>query len=724
MAILQRKTGGTVLVLGFYDRFNLGDEAYKQAIPLAFDRARANFTFACMDDVITVPAEVDIVIVGGGDVINSYFMERFQKLLSKSNYSGRVYAYSVGVPYEDDAKYACMFDHMFVRSTADRDVIVRHIGSKNVTVMMDATFALPVPKSVVPSGTDARLHIGLCLAQPAFHGNTNESYMLKSVVDAIETMKTSSRSTVHVHLLSFNTSQDPGESDIELNTKLFQMLTQQGLPATNHRTVDDPAKMIKLIGGMRVMVCMRYHSLVFSLMCKRPTIALFCTPKMQRIVADLNASAFVGVYKLETNVDGQPTGIDSRALAEALRRGICDASPTINISTDMATSAKLARSIIFQDRKPSSVLVKPYHPGTLSRTLDRCKTAIMAYMTLDDVEYDALLTRTGPVEGDHETISSILCYCITGTLHSKFHWGLANNMKGRMFCMRQAMEYIWGEVTRIADQQPPVETYYPTIPTITSKTLVTLDDFAHNGEFEGYHRAGWQYAMGGMMNIDSRRKGRDESIFVDTYVDRTFHWGKDTLRATGYIPYTKPWIGFVHHTLDETHSRFNCHTLFETPEFIESLRWCRCLLVLTEYMRDRMMGHLVTLGYGAVPVEAIPHPMHEPPEIAKFTMKSFTLNPTRRVVQIGAWLRNPYGIYELQLGGNALRLTKAALRGKNMGHCFRRKLCDIGRARGTRVHGRTVQARQTSEQQVCGRLDRPHRGERQQRGSDRAAVRR
>jgi hypothetical protein len=56
----------------------------------------------------------------------------------------------------------------------------------------------------------------------------------------------------------------------------------------------------------------------------------------------------------------------------------------------------------------------------------------------------------------------------------------------------------------------------------------------------------------------------------------------------------------------------------------------------------------------------------------RFTMEKFMTNTERKIIQIGAWLRKPYAIYELPIppGGGPLAIKKYALRGKEMEHYF------------------------------------------------------
>ena len=69
---------------------------YKHVIPHIFAES-CEFVFACLDDVdLAHLRDIDFVICGGGDIVNSYFMEKAKALLQ--DYTGRVYAFSVGIP--------------------------------------------------------------------------------------------------------------------------------------------------------------------------------------------------------------------------------------------------------------------------------------------------------------------------------------------------------------------------------------------------------------------------------------------------------------------------------------------------------------------------------------------------------------------------------------------------------------------------------------------------
>jgi hypothetical protein len=179
--------------------------------------------------------------------------------------------------------------------------------------------------------------------------------------------------------------------------------------------------------------------------------------------------------------------------------------------------------------------------------------------------------------------------------------------------------------------------------------------------------------VGGLVQLDARLNGREGSILVDTYVDRTFHWGDAVMQTAGITPYRSRWVGFVHHTFDTKYSKYNVNEMFRNLAFRESLKCCAGLLVLSNYLRMQLIDRLNGEGFSDVPVFMLRHPT-QLDVCPMFSMQRFMANPDKKVVQIGAWLRNSYAIYELPLAPhwrNRMRIRKCALRGKDMSNYYR-----------------------------------------------------
>lgn len=666
----------TALVIGFYDRKNAGDEMYKVAMPMIFGRA-VNLTFVCMDDIEVLPADdkIDFVICGGGDIINAYFMTKAERLLAK--YTGRVYAFSVGVPYPSDAKYLHLFDHVFVRSLHDYDVAIPEIGSKNVSYLPDAAMVLAGgadAAAAAPTYSNAFM-LGVCLAQPAFAHNPVAGQLLDTIVAQLVSLR-QSVPTLRVHLISFNYGANADESDLGLNREIADRLGD-GFPVVVP-TLTDPMAIFKYLAMMDAVVCMRYHSLVFSHILRKRIVALYCSPKVDRLVADIAdiadiSGTHVQAYKLPVDEVGRPASIDGDRLYGMLSNAAAALNATTSLEPLEVVDWSLAKGIMIFSKKRANLLLKR-DTLTLESTLSECRRILPPYLGIEAPEFDALMLRTGilPTYGHtHADIARLVCFIITKSMQSACLWGLIDNMATETFCLRDAIVYIWKdfyEEAILPREAAAEEVYYPQIP-IRRRALVSLDGVFTN-DFKNYHRSGWAYAVGGLMNINAQQllRSTNHHVMIDSYLDRSFHWGLDTLKAVGVVPYTKPWIGFVHHTFHTGHSSYNCVELFANPDFIASLSCCRGLISLTEYLASTLRQALAGCGFSNVPVHVVMHPMENVDNL--FTMEKFLANGDRKLVQVGAWLRDAYSIYNLYMWNNRLSLQKCALKGKDMNNYF------------------------------------------------------
>ncbi|PNG99329.1 hypothetical protein TSOC_014897, partial [Tetrabaena socialis] len=294
-----------VLVLGFYDRDNAGDELYKLVLPnilahglgpiselISESLTLSEFEFKSMDDASAQSLlDVDVLICGGGDIINSYFMSKLQSLLS--DFTGRVYALSVGIPYPADAHYLHMFDHVFVRSRMDFSIASKEIGTRNVTYLPDAAMSLVLGKSVesrpgtgTMTRTRTRTSIGICLAQPAFFENPHSVEILDAMVTAICSLATDL--PLEVHLISMNqTPSNESESDLVVNRVLQDKLVARAVRTIFPRHLRRPIEIYDYLArNVDVMISMRYHSVIFAVSLHKPVVVLYCSPKVDKVIQD------------------------------------------------------------------------------------------------------------------------------------------------------------------------------------------------------------------------------------------------------------------------------------------------------------------------------------------------------------------------------------------------------------------------------------------------------
>lgn len=181
----------------------------------------------------------------------------------------------------------------------------------------------------------------------------------------------------------------------------------------------------------------------------------------------------------------------------------------------------------------------------------------------------------------------------------------------------------------------------------------------------GYHRSGWNFVTKNLIaNLQCNDENKDKAIWCDLYMDRTFH------SLHPILPYTRYWIGFVHHTFDTTFSDWNNVQLLNNPMFIQSIPFCRGIFVFSVNQREKFLSEFSKRNWN-IPVVSLVHPTEFVDASGMWTFEKLYNNFDRSLVQVGAWLRDNYQIYKVFNGdyvsnSNQLSLRKKILNGKNM----------------------------------------------------------
>lgn len=170
--------------------------------------------------------------------------------------------------------------------------------------------------------------------------------------------------------------------------------------------------------------------------------------------------------------------------------------------------------------------------------------------------------------------------------------------------------------------------------------IIALDQYSPYTD-KDVHRSGWGYVVNGLASFTRPYRG---TIMFDSCIDKSFLWSKNELLDKGAIPYVDDWVGIIHHTFSEHCGPNNCNALFETREFIESLKVCKCIIVLSEYLKTIVEEKLKSLAIN-VKVKSVLHP-------TQFVNQNSMFNPNLydyTVTHIGDFLRNKHSFYELNI---------------------------------------------------------------------------
>lgn len=648
----------TILVLGFYDRGNMGDEQYKVTIPLCFPRD-VRFDFVSVDDANKLDhnSSYDCILCGGGDIINPYFMEKVKIIIG--DYKGRVYALSVGIPFDVDVRYLDIFDHVFVRNSKDALLAQTKLGKENVTLIPDLGFFFPSTLRLRSIPRHNVINIGMCLATPVYKRYEHLRKALPLYIRGLLHM--TSNSNVVIHFFHFNYNDDNDEErDIVTSNDVMNSLSFLERRCCILHKILTPNHMIESLGKMSFNVCMRYHSIIFSSIAKTPFVALFANKKVATLLEDLDYPSHL-IFDIKKNVDWSQW-LEASQQPQNIMRNF-----DFPIQVAQIINSRRQRSLLVTDERTEF--------QTFDEAVISAKSMLDAYFGYTFVTTETLQQqkRFNVGSKDPMQIARIICYAITGNLDDPCAWGLSENMRQDNFILYEALQFIHSKhIIACKENLARPQLYYPSCK-LEQRVFVTIDPFTNVHLAKDVHRSGWANVMSHLMNLSAPRFHRPHRLIVDTYMDRTFHWGQDTMVLNGLLPYRTSWIGFLHHTFDTVHSSYNCLEMFKNEVFRESLATCKGIIVLTRYLARQVKAALKEYQLPNVDVHVIYHPTEFVTRNAMFTYEKFIANPSRKVVQIGAWLRNPYAIYKLPLYDdllNPLGITKAVLKGKQMDGYF------------------------------------------------------
>jgi len=161
----------------------------------------------------------------------------------------------------------------------------------------------------------------------------------------------------------------------------------------------------------------------------------------------------------------------------------------------------------------------------------------------------------------------------------------------------------------------------------------------------GVHRSGWNYVYN---ELKKYHNDEPNTPLLDMYIDRTFHWEREILKTLDIIPYRKKWCGFIHHTFDTTFSEYNNVNLLQNTDFLESLKHCKCIFVLSKTLEIQLKIKMTEIGWKNVPIVYLTHPT-EIEGITNFSYSNFLENNQKRLLHIGGWLRNTLTFYQLHI---------------------------------------------------------------------------
>jgi hypothetical protein len=715
-----------VLVVGYYNHYNLGDEQYKWSIHYILNhllyRRPQTVEFVDCDKLANHPVPQDsVVLLGGGDVLNTYFLDKINhkfggmENLGQGVHGGRpkIVAFSVGIPYnsiflgEENLKKLAIFDHIFLRTRQDIPLFTQFFDPNRVSYLPDASCFLPDafgpnPAAVSyctalttprpsPSSSDDMykklyaalfsLHktkkiINVNLCRHIYHPLYQENYF--SVVrELARFLEDLTKKGYYLVLLPFNTKPSgPGgdetncENDILIHNDVLRHIKNHSNIINIDYELTLP-EILSLYPFFYMSLPMRFHGTLFSIHAAVPMIPIYTTKKIRNILLDIG---WTHEYVFEKNEKDLPVSFNPKKMMmtflgcvrQHTRGKILLTGQFDQFRNYYKSQSAMLESVLFS---PSTLTItrssendgdtipppvpntgdmydnyhSPLSTGTTINPLYSAKT-----VETDDEHIDSIYERLQAFAAENQVDDfrnivdpvlkniavCVVSYFLTGNIDSQYNHGLSEKMFSPSYQYKNEWKWVLQHY-RVNGTPPPKLPDNP-------HGLFNIDYIDQNDQ-SGAHRSGWAHVFENLIPLHNS----EAPLLLDLYVDRTFHWKRDIYKYIGVIPYRKPWIGFIHHTFDESFSEYNNKVLLDCPEFVESLKTCRGIVVLSYYLKCCFDEAFQVRGIQDVPIYVMVHPTEV--QVPLFDMAAFLNNPDKKLIHIGGWLRNIFSFYQFDL---------------------------------------------------------------------------
>ena len=628
-----------IYVIVYYDHENLGDESYKLTFDYFFKNNLVNCNYKL--DFIDCDKlhnytfeETDIIILGGGDVLNNYFLDQLiKKFNGKSN---KIIAVSVGLPYTNilNTNKLEILDYIFIRSEQDLPLFNKYFDKNRIKYIPDISVYIkdiPLKKSkdyYIVKNTIKKIDSKIvCIS---LNRHIYKKDKLDNYNEIIDTFEKFTRYLItfgfFVIFVPYNTNNLENENDILIHNDIVNKIKYSNPMLLNKIINIDftitANEILDLYKYSYTNVVMRFHACLFSIYSETPMLPVFTTRKIKNLLLDTNWNYG---YELATDSQDIPINMDIKILISRFSSLIpfytllCNKLCNINKTFDK--SDKSDKNYIIDIIQTDYIRIKLVRDNTIEKVL-ALHNKLNKIAGIDDFR---LVT-------DHElqkTLVQVANYQITGKINSVYSYGLQTKMFNSDFNYKEEFKWIMADYT-------PSKIIYS-----NPNGLFNLG-YIDQKDYSGAHRSGWEYVFENIKYLNNN----ESDLYLDLYVDRTFHWNKSINKVLEIIPYTKNWCGFIHHTFNTTFSEYNCVNLLKNQDFIESLKFCKGLFVLSEYLRNQFYMEFKRINI-TVPIYILMHPT-ETPEL-KFSMEKWIFNKDKKIINIGGWLRNIFTFYNLTL---------------------------------------------------------------------------
>lgn len=655
-----------VLLIGYYGQKNLGDDAFEFALTRFFIKRNIEYSIIGVDQLKYIENDVTAVIFGGGDLVNDYFFQKIQPFIRAKFCPW--YAISIGIPYPSliEKGYLDDFNYIIHRNKIDYEMLKKRYGAR-VEWFPDMSFLLQDKEGNENRKTK---NIGVFLSRHIYESNPNYEKIVNELAKTLSHISKKcgffKRPTYQIYLYPFCTDGKENHDDRLINKDVFNKIVKYG-HLNNVYCMDEikVGDVKKLFDTFHITICSRFHAHMFSVMSEVPFLSVYTTRKVDNLLDEIGNKKYS--YCMKT-INDIPQELNSKILLDKfnmIEKDYDEYKNNISIlNTKYTKKIKEFKTVL-----TNLIFDKVKYEDNVIHKVKRIAEILVD--ELNDLEpniMDEIIYTNGAIykyfnsknSKNKENIAELISFILTNDRYSVYNYGLNEQIFTHEYNLFESCKWIHNDYLSNDFSRVDSTNDFSDSKLLNKVNIIYRKFKLINYSSENYHRSGWNYVMKNLQNFNN-----PTGILFDSYLDKTFGWESKFLSFARVIPYTEPWIGVFHHTVNTEYSENNLLTCFSNENFIKSLQYCKAIIVLSKNNEKNVKYLLKIANYENVSVISLTHPTEFVSDT--FDYKLFKRNSNKKVLQIGAWLRDSYAIYNLNVPKN---YQKIALKGEGMENYF------------------------------------------------------
>lgn len=326
-----------IIHYGYYNEMNCGDDMFKLVFNYLHNKYYPYYEIT-FQNKINKNDTSDLIIVGGGDLINPYFIEPVK---NKKN----MIAVGIGIPYVENIKYLSLFKNIIIRNKIDYNKLK---DKYNILYYPDLGFMLSKIFKLKNNIMKDVKHIGICLSQTYYHSSYENEYyqFIKNICICIGKLL---NDKYIIHLIPFCINNKINENDIIIIKNIQELIKHKNLIVEydNTYTENNYIELInKSISNLDFCICTRFHAHIFCIINNIPFISLSCTRKCVKLMYEIGLKN--NLYKLETNETDIPINFDGNMFYNFVISKIKDLGQTIRTINHISKEYEILMNL-FED---------------------------------------------------------------------------------------------------------------------------------------------------------------------------------------------------------------------------------------------------------------------------------------------------------------------------------------------------------------------------------------